>query len=108
MRVNPLLPPTAIDSCVWIGSLLNEILPDKIEIQIIKTDNRSLYDAVHSTTAVEEKRLRVEIAAIRESLRNGEVQVDWIPKTKQLADCLTQQGADSKKLMEVLEDGRLQ
>jgi len=98
----------AIDSCVWIGSLLNEILPDKIEISVIKTDNRSLCDAVHSTTAVEEKRLRVEIAAIRESIRNGEVKVDWVPKTKQLADCLTKQGADSQKLMEVLEDGRLQ
>jgi len=98
----------AIDSCVWIGSLLNEIMPGKIEMSVIKTDNRSLHDAVHSTTAVEEKRLRVEIAAIREAIRNEEVQVDWIPKTIQLADCLTKQGADSKKLMEVLAEGRLQ
>ena len=98
----------AIDSCVWIGSLLNEIMPNKIEMSVIKTDNRSLHDAVHSTTAVEEKRLRVEIAAIREAIRRKEVQVDWIPKTVQLADCLTKQGADSKKLMEVLAEGRLQ
>ena len=98
----------AIDTCVWVGTMLEEICGESIETTVIRTDNKSLYEAVHSTTAVEEKRLRVDLAAIRESIRKGEIKVEWIPKTKQLADCLTKQGADSKKLRDVLEKGNLQ
>jgi hypothetical protein len=96
-----------IDTCVWIGTILEEICSGLIETTVIRTDNRSLYDAVHATTAVEEKRLRVELAAIRESIRKAEIKVEWIPKSMQLADCLTKQGADSKKLRDVLEEGSL-
>ena len=67
----------------------------------------SLFESVHSTTANEEKRLRVEIASIRESIRRKEIEVGWIENEKQLADVLTKQGADSTKLMRVLQDGHL-
>ena len=59
----------AIDACIWISSLLKEIDDDKFKDIIIHTDNKSLFENIHSTTAVAEKRLRVEIAAIRESVR---------------------------------------
>ena len=97
----------AIDASVWIGTLLDEILSDKMKTPQIVTDNKSLFEAAHSTTAVEEKRLRVEIAAIRESIRKGEVEVKWMPKAKQMADCLTKQGSDTRKLLEVLEDAHI-
>ena len=97
----------AIDTCIWIGTMLEEICGESIETTIVRTDNKSLYEAVHSTTAVEEKRLRVELAAIRESIRKKDIKVEWVKTTKQLADCLTKQGADSKKMRDALEEGSL-
>ena len=88
----------AIDACIWISSLLKEINDDKF---------KSLFENIHSTTAVAEKRLRVEIAAIRESVRKNEVKVEWVPHVDQLADCLTKQGADPRNLLEVVQKGHL-
>ena len=79
-----------------------------MQIAEIKTDNLSLVEAVHSTAAVEEKRLRVEMASIRESIRKNEIKVEWVNKEEQLADVLTKQGADSTKLMAVLHTGKIQ
>ena len=98
----------AIDACIWLSSMLKEINGEKFGEISINTDNKSLYENVHSTTAVAEKRLRVEIAAIRESIRRDEVKVKWVPHEKQLADCLTKQGADSSALFEVIKKGRFQ
>ena len=53
------------------------------------------------------KRTRVDIAAIRESVRRKEVSIEWIRKEHQLADVLTKQGADSSKLAAVLEKGHI-
>ena len=97
----------AIDACIWISSLLKEINGDKFKDIIIHTDNKSLFENIHSTTAVAEKRLRVEIAAIRESVRKNEVKVEWVPHVDQLADCLTKQGADPRNLLEVVQKGHL-
>ena len=91
-----------IDLCVWLFSMFKEVLDIELSTSIVKTDNKSSYDAINSTTAVEEKRLRVDIAAIRECVRNKEISVQWVPKEDQLADVLTKQGADSTKLVKVL------
>ena len=97
----------AVDTSIWIVHLLEEITGIKLKQAKVKTDNESLDDAVHSTTAVEEKRLRVDIAAIREEIRNRTIIVDWIPKSEQLADVLTKQGANREKLIDVLKNSRL-
>ena len=97
----------AVDSSIWIGHILQEITGYKLRQSKIKTDNESLDDAAHSTTAVEEKRLRVDIAAIREEIRNRTILVDWIPNTEQLADVLTKQGANRIKLINVLKNSHL-
>ena len=69
----------------------------------IYCDNKSLTEAAHSTTAVEEKRLRVDLAAIRQSVSRNEFKLKWIETKHQLADSLTKQGADSSRLVENLE-----
>ena len=96
-----------IDASVWLFHIISEITDIKMDCIKVKTDNMSLCESVHSTTANEEKRLRVEIASIRESIRRKEIEVEWIENEKQLADVLTKQGADSTKLMRVLQNGHL-
>jgi len=97
----------AIDAVVWLSAILNDIYGKKMNTPIIRSDNMSLHKNIHSTTAVEEKRLRVELAAIRESARKTEFKAEWVTNQDQLADCLTKQGADSNKLLGVLRQGHL-
>ena len=91
-----------IDVCTWLNHMFKEVFDVEILQTIIRTDNKSSYQAINSTTAVEEKRLRVDIAAIRECIKNKEVSIEWVSKENQLADVLTKQGADSVKLAQTL------
>ena len=63
-------------------------------------------EAAHSTTAVEEKRLRVDLAVIRQSVSRNEFKLRWIETKHRLADSLTKQGTDSSRLVETLESAK--
>ena len=78
-----------------------------LDVSVFNTDNRSLVEALHSTKSTEEKRLRVDIAAIKEAIENKEIKIKWVEKHFQLADVLTKQGADSSLLVHVLRTGHL-
>ena len=70
-------------------------------------DNKGTVDAVHSTTNVSDKKLRRDVAGIKQMMREGEVnKVTWCPGKKQLADCMTKRGAASWDLMEVFQTGK--
>ena len=72
----------------------NQILPMKCV-----TDNKSLHDAVYSTKTLTEKRLKMELCAIRESLEKQEIHsVIWVCSEDQFADCLTKEGESREKL----------
>ena len=63
----------------------NEVLPVKCV-----TDSKSSLDAVYSSKTLTEKRLKIELCAICESLEKREIQsVTWVNSSDQLADCLT-------------------
>ena len=96
-----------IDVCVWIKHIIDEINDSKLLPTVIRTDNKDLYEAAHSTKACEEKRLVVELGSIRESVREGEIDLQWVPRDEQIADSLTKQGANSNLLVNVLNDGVL-
>ena len=40
------------------------------------TDNKSLFEAVHTNNAISDKRLRVEMAVAREKVEREEIKVD--------------------------------
>ena len=65
-------------------------------------DSLSLVQNVQSTTLISEKRLRVNIASIQESIGKEEVSLEWIPHAKQLADILTKNGVDPSILLSAL------
>ena len=93
----------ACESSMLIASQIAEIMGfKKLPITLV-TDNESLANATHSTTSVEEKRLRIDISALRESLCSKEIdEIRWVPTQHQLADSLTKQGAKSDKLLAVV------
>ena len=70
-------------------------------------DNKSVIEAI-SSTRMEYKRLRVDIATIRELLKLQDVSsVQWVPGHLQLANVLTKHGASGFHLLKVLQSGQM-
>ena len=92
------------EACIFYRKLLLELLQlgdntDNIKITC-KTDNSCLYDAVHSTTQILDKRLRIEMAILREMIDRKEIsKIYWIPTDAQIADSLTKRGVPSFKIL---------
>jgi predicted RNase H-like nuclease len=89
---------------------MKEVIGDRIsDIPVdCYTDNKSLEDSLHSTKTLENKRLILDMATIRDMLQSKEIRsVRWIDKHDQLADCLTKQTASSQVLQQVLQSGKL-
>ena len=75
---------------------------------IAYVDNKSVMEALHSTKHVEDKRLRLDIGALRESLQRRDLNaVKWCPGTYQLANCMTKRGASGYMLQGILQSGQL-
>ena len=98
-----------LEASIYLSELLAEFLNiprNKIEIHGA-TDNMSVLNAIQSTTAVSDRRLRREIGAIKEMVDRKEVSsIKWVPGSKQLADVLTKKGVNGAKLLETLQEGR--
>ncbi|CAL4101841.1 unnamed protein product, partial [Meganyctiphanes norvegica] len=71
-------------------------------------DNKSLWENAHSTKGVSERRLRIDIAAIKEMLERKEISaIKWVETSHQLSDCFTKKGVHVRKLLEILKSGNL-
>ncbi len=99
----------ALDCSYYLSYLLNEILKNDTGIPVdAYVDNKSLYLNVHSTTMVDERRLRIDISAIQEMINKNEIRnFNWISTKMQLADTLTKRGSNPANLTRVLENGSL-
>ena len=101
------------DTALYISEMVSEIskrmntkAPSPVNIEAL-TDNQSLFDTIHSTKQTSEKRLIVDISAVREMSDRNELSVMWIKKEKQLSDVLTKDGASSRLLLDILQTGRM-
>lgn len=94
------------DSAICLSKMLQEFLPQTIPI-VCYTDSRSLFESAGSTKAVADRRLRVEISAIREMVQRNEVTIKWIDGKQQISDVLTKKGASPFSLMDISQSGKL-
>ena len=98
----------AIEHAIFLRSLIEELLllPLKsIPIDAI-IDNKSIVEAIHSTKVVNNKRLNIDISAIKQ--QSTEIRsIRWCPGSLQLANSLTKRGAQSHILLDILQFGRL-
>ena len=69
-----------IESTIYISVLLKQLHPQLNNIPIeIYTDIKSLHDALRSQKYVSDKRLRVDIGALKEVLHKKEIdKIHWI------------------------------
>ena len=96
---------SALDAALFIRSLLSEL---GIECRMaMTTDSRSFFALAANLKERAEKRLRVDLAAIREEFERGTVsQITWSPGHYLIADALTKDNRDSaQNLMKVIATG---
>jgi len=99
----------AIDMGLSLNSLYAEVMGINVTSGInCITDCKSLFEAVKSNKGVTERRLRMEISGIRESMERKEIEdFKWVEGKQQLADVLTKKGASPHRILTVLENGSL-
>ena len=100
---------TALDAAVGIRDMIVEITGGKVTLQIkALVDNKSCRDAVYSTTSVTERRLRAEIAVIKELEEEKIIsEVKWIRGEFMLADIMTKKGVNNLPLSSVMQQGKI-
>ena len=101
-----------IEVAFMIKCILLEILNLNVKNQILPikciTDSKSLHDVVYSSNNSTEKRLRIELCSIQESLEKGEIQCrKWVNSKDQLADCLIKEGASCEKMLLMVKQSYL-
>ena len=97
----------AADCAVFLKKILEDVIDEELPPITLLVDNKSLYDAVRSTTMIAERRLLIELSSLREMEEQRKICVEWIPTQEQIADCLTKAGANKKRLIDVLCQGKL-
>ena len=95
-----------LEECLYLKSVMEElgfIFPITAFV-----DSKSLHEAVYSTKLVDDKRLRIDIAALQQLCAKQMVhQIKWCSSEKMLANALTKHGAPTAQLLEVLRLGSL-
>ena len=98
-----------VDKAMYINSLISDILFDgerKLAVDCY-TDSRSLTDAVKTSNTLEEKRLLIDLASLREAINRNEISVTWIESKSNLANPLTKRTASSRCLLDVVQKGNM-
>ncbi|KAL5251597.1 hypothetical protein ACHWQZ_G017089 [Mnemiopsis leidyi] len=96
-------------NAVYCRQLVSEILYNQPESRVIEifgfVDNMQLFDQISSTKQCSDKRIRLDVAEIQETVAKEVSSISWTPTADMLADCLTKRGADFSKLAKVVEEG---
>ena len=99
-----------LDAAIAMREQLREMLGLNHNLFIrALVDNKSTVDTVHAAVSLTtEKRLRKEIGAIKQMLKEDKLkQLKWVPTQHMLADALTKKGVNSLRLMKVMQTGIL-
>ena len=91
------------EAAVYLKTIIEEIVGcDKLKVQCY-VDNKSLVEALKSSTSVDDRRLRIDVALLKDMMQRREVDnISWVSTSEQLADCLTKKGASTDRLREAL------
>ena len=94
----------AIGGVVYLNSLWEEIVEERKLKVFVKTDSRTLMTAIKSSTGKSSKRLKIDIAAVRETIEPGEIsEVQWVQGKHQVADVLIKSGVSEENIRDYLE-----
>lgn len=93
----------AAENGIYVRQLWKEILGESIPIKI-RTDCKSLEKALYSKSNVSNKRLRIDIASIKEMMEREEInEIIWVASREQIADILTKEGVKSGEILKYVQ-----
>ena len=98
-----------VGEIVYTKAILRQMFGEQVDKMpvIIFTDSRNLFEAVNSTSLVEDPWLIPDVAIIKEALENGTVQgLRRVASQDMIANCLTKQGASAESLLKILRTGQ--
>ena len=101
-----------LDEAIYIRQILCEIFATNVKSDLFPiigiTDHEGLCRNIRSTKLVEDRRLRVDLAGVKQNIVRGEIrEIKLCPSSEQLADVLTKKGVSGDKLLSVLQTGNL-
>jgi hypothetical protein len=94
-----------IEMAMSLQHVWEEVMGEKWKI-MVRTDSKTSSQAVTSTSNLLSRKLRINLASIREQLEKGEVDgIKWVSTKDQLADVLTKEGVNKEPLREYVGGG---
>ena len=81
------------DISFFTTQIVNHIFQQNNVNNTVITDCKSLLDCVQSTKVISDKRLGVELHALHQMHERNEIEIIWIPTSKQISNVLTKRGA---------------
>ena len=96
-----------LDLLLALAHDLSSILQRKVKTLLL-TDSKCLFDTITKLSTVSEKRLLIDIAAIRKNYTSGDLlNVAHVSSSYNLADSFTKAGANSTMLATLMETDTL-
>ena len=99
----------AIGDVMFTKEVLREVFGegvDKVKIQVV-IDSQSLWDAVYSKLQVDDKMLRINIAAIKQMVEKHDIEVIWKKGSRMIADALSKKQTKKQVLLESVQSGHI-
>ena len=97
-----------IGEIVYTRAIMKQIYGDVIDSVpvVMFTDSKNLYEAVHSSSLVDDSWLIIDVAIIKDALKDNTITcLKRVASGDMLANCLTKAGASSEQLLRVLQTG---
>ena len=91
-----------VDDTLCLARQISLLLNMEIKARLF-TDSRPLLESIGSSGQVEEKTLRQSVAALKQNLKDAELErFSWIPGTEIVVDVFTKQGSERDLLEEIM------
>ena len=108
LAAEALILENGIEHALFLRALLKELLVVDHEFPIFAwTDSNNTFKAVHSTSPVDDRKLRLDIACLQENVAKENVKINWCKGDRMLANCLTKKGAPADLLLQAVSTGNL-
>jgi hypothetical protein len=83
------------DTAMWLQKLWMELMGEFLPNRLIG-DSEGTFKNCGTTRLPTEKRLRIDLASMRQGLRRGEFVMTWVPSGANLSDALTKESPRSE------------
>ena len=87
--------------------MIEEILNIEKMMMVLMTDSNNVGESLGSLHAVQEKRLRVDMAALKKDVTEGVFEIKHCVGSRQVADVLTKSGVNADLIRKVISEGSL-